>query len=109
MISPGAGCDVWFSNPTGSFISPKGIQHPSPLQRQWISFDRIGSSSWIAAHVSGASGSQRAVKFKSPTRIDRSVMARSVAKRAMLRRVQVSEEPEQPDGRPADDFDPRPR
>src|SRR4051812_22841539 len=108
MISPGAGCDVWFSNPTGSFISPKAIQHPSPLQRQWISFDSNGKCQWMAAHVWGATGDQREVKSKSPTRIDRSVMARGVEKSAMLSRVQISAEPEQPDGRPADDFDPRP-
>src|SRR3954449_3007968 len=47
-----------------------------------MSDELMGRSSRIAAQVSGASGSQRAVKFKSPTRIDRSVMARSVTRRA---------------------------
>src|SRR5687768_16149454 len=72
MTSPGAGCDVWFSNPTGSFWSPNGIQQPSPLQRQWISLECMGRSSRMASIVNGASASQRAVKFRSPTRMERS-------------------------------------
>src|SRR3954452_3109149 len=98
MISPGAGCEARFSNPTGSLSSPNGIQQPSPLQRQWMSCELIGRRSRIAAHVSGASGSQRAVKFRSPTRIDRSVMARSVSSRASNARGATSNR-----GSPMDD------
>ena len=47
--------------------SPYGIQVDSPDQRQWISFDSIGSIRRIASIVWGASGSQRAVKCRSPT------------------------------------------
>ena len=49
--------------------SPYGIHVDSPLQRQWISFERIGSIRRIASIVWGASGSQRALKWRSPTSI----------------------------------------
>src|SRR6476620_3926166 len=53
--------------------SPYGIQVDSPDQRQWISFESMGSIRRIASSVWGASGSQRALKCRSPTAI-RSVL-----------------------------------
>src|SRR6185503_2806195 len=49
--------------------SPYGIQVDSPDQRQWISFESIGSIRRMAAIVCGAASSQRAVKWRSPTSI----------------------------------------
>ena len=68
--------------------------------------DQLASAAEAVADcgaVSGASGSHRAVKFRSPTRIDRSVMARSVTRRASQARER------QLVGRTADDLDSRPR
>ena len=47
--------------------SPNGIQVDSPLQRQWMSFDSIGSMRRMASIVRGAAASQRALKWRSPT------------------------------------------
>ena len=49
--------------------SPYGIHVDSPDQRQWISFDSIGSIRRIASIVCGAAGSHRALKCRSPTSI----------------------------------------
>ena len=66
---------IWFaaSWPTFELVaqapSPYGIQVDSPLQRQWISYASIGSIRRIASIVCGAAGSQRALKWRSPTTI----------------------------------------
>lgn len=49
--------------------SPYGIQVDSPDQRQWMSFDVIGSIRRTASIVCGAAGSQRALNWRSPTLI----------------------------------------
>src|SRR3990172_6542986 len=45
--------------------SPYGIQVDSPDHRQWMSRLSIGSIRRMASIVAGASGSQRAVKWRS--------------------------------------------
>src|SRR5205823_2186861 len=54
--------------------SPYGIQVDSPDQRQWISFELIGSIRRTASIVWGAAGSQLALKCRSPTLIRRWLM-----------------------------------
>ena len=49
--------------------SPYGIHVDSPDQRQWMSFEPIGSIRRMAWIVWGAASSQRAVKWRSPTSI----------------------------------------
>ena len=49
--------------------SPYGIHTDSPDQRQWITFDSIGSIRRMASIVCGAAASQRALKCRSPTSI----------------------------------------
>ena len=44
MSWPGAGWLVAFSGARSRKSSPNGIQQPSPLQRQWTSWLRSGSS-----------------------------------------------------------------
>src|SRR3989337_32767 len=60
--------------------SPKGIHVDSPLQRQWMSLLLIGNQCRIASTVVGAAASQLALKWRSPTRIDRSGMPGRIAR-----------------------------
>ena len=54
MISPGAGWLVAFSGSSARVDSPNGIQQPSPLQRQWISWLCSGSRPRMATTVCAA-------------------------------------------------------
>ena len=97
--------------------SPYGIQVDSPDQRQWMSFESIGSIRRIAAIVCGAAASQRALKWRSPTVMrNRAVAAvmRTVGEQlgntpAVARASYVSPAVVEQylDGRTVDDFRPR--
>ena len=67
--------------------SPYGIHVDSPDQRQWISFDSIGSIRRIASIVRGAAGSQRALKWRSPTLDPQRTHARRIAWRSGARTI----------------------
>ncbi len=65
--APGARCGSRSRCPAGSRRT--GSTSTRRIQRQWMSFDSIGSIRRMASMVRGAAGSQRALKWRSPTSI----------------------------------------